>query len=300
MDYLRTIYTSRSGLFQQATVKGLLSSHLWMSSRRESFCGHHQDVYQMYFYRSIMTLKKTKCFRNLFSGPYYFGPDHQSHLYPPLLDSQLDLVGLSVKDLTYEKMKALLTSDYPDVDLVFIKDHPYCLPESLYQDLISGEFANFIHTFLMRDPERALYSNYKASICQQLIGSNLNPPGGGFYEMNKFYNFIKKKQGITPVVVDAADLQAHPEEMMKSYCKVVGIPFDPNMTSWEPVPLHVHYKILVGWNQQVNQSTGFVKIKPGEQKPIPLHELPSDVLKCIEDSRVYYTEMRNDCIKPLF
>jgi len=244
-----------------------------------------------------MTLKRTKCFRNLFSGPYYFGPDRQSHLYPPLLDSQLDLEGLSVKDLTYENMKALLTSD---VDLIFIKDHPYCLPESLYQDLISGEFVNFIHTFLIRDPERALYSNYKASTCQQLIGSNLNPPGGGFYEMNKFYNFIKKKQGITPVIVDAADLQAHPEETMKSYCKVVGIPFDPNMTSWEPVPLRVHYKVLVGWNQQVNQSTGFVKIKPGEQKPIPLHELPSDVVKCIEDSRAYYTEMKNDCIKPLF
>jgi len=249
------------------------------------------------FYRSIMTLKKTKCIRNLFSGPYYFGPYRQSHLYPPLLDSQLDLEGLSVKDLIYEKMKTILTSDYPDM---FIKDHPYCLPESLYQDLVSGEFANFIHTFLIRDPERALYSNYKASVNQQLIGSNLNPPGGGFYEVNKFYNFVKQKQGTTPVIVDAADLQMYPDETMKSYCEAVGIPFDQNMTSWEPIPLHVHYKVLVGWNQQVNQSTGFVKIKPEEQKPVPLHELPSNVVKCIEDSHVYYKEMRKDCIKPLF
>ncbi|XP_065897382.1 uncharacterized protein [Dysidea avara] len=253
------------------------------------------------FCRSIETLKKTKCIRNLFSGPYYFGPNHPCHIYAPLLDSQLDLEGLSVKDLTYEQMKALVTADYPDVDLVFIKDHPHCLPESLYQDLISGAFASFIHTFLIRDPERALYSNYKASLSQQLIGSNLDPPSGGFNEMYKFYNFIKEKQGTTPVIVDAADLQTHPDETMRSFCKAVGICFDSNMMSWEPAPFHGHYNVWkADWHQQVSQSTGFIKTKPGEQKPVPLYEMPSDVVKCIEDSRVYYTEMRKDCIKPLF
>jgi len=253
------------------------------------------------FYRSIETLKKTKSFRNLFSGPYYFGPNRQCHIYAPLLDSQLDLEGLSVKDLTYEHMKALLTADYTNVDLVFLKDHPHCLPESLYQDLITGTFANFIHTFLIRDPQRALYSNYKASLKQQLIGSSLDPPGGGFYEMYKFYNFIKEKQGTIPVMVDVTDLQMHPNETMKGYCKAVGIPFDPNMMSWEPAPFHFHYKVWkTDWYQQLTQSTGFIKTKPEEQKPIPLQELPCDVVKCIEDSRVYYTEMKKDCIKPLF
>jgi len=253
------------------------------------------------FCHSIEALKKVKSFRNLFSGPYYFGPNHPCRLYPPLLDSQLDLEGLSVKDLSYEQMKELLSAEYPDVNLVFLKDHPHCLPESLYQDLITGRFADFIHTFLIRDPERALYSNYKASLRQPLIGSNLDPPGGGFCEVYKFYSFIKEKQGTIPVIIDGTDLQMYPDETMKSYCKAVGIPFEPKMMSWEPAPFNIHYKVWkADWYQQLNQSTGFIKTKPGEQKPVPLHELPSDVVKCIEDSRVYYTEMTKHCIKPLF
>ena len=68
------------------------------------------------FVRSIMTLiKKTKCFKEVFCGPYYFGPSHCSDLYPKLQDFELDMEGLSAKDLTYETIMKLLTTEYPDV-----------------------------------------------------------------------------------------------------------------------------------------------------------------------------------------
>ncbi|XP_065882666.1 uncharacterized protein [Dysidea avara] len=142
------------------------------------------------FHRSLQTLKRTKHFRVLFCGPHYFGPNHCANYYPELKDSELDLEGLSVKDLTMETMKNLLTADYPDVDLVFSKEFAYCLPESSYQELISGKFASFTYTFLIRDPTRAMYSNYKGFAAPQLNAVCMDPPGGGFYELYKFYNFI--------------------------------------------------------------------------------------------------------------
>jgi len=251
------------------------------------------------FFRSIMTLKKTKCFKEAFCGPYYFGPNRCSDLYPRLQDFEFNMEGLSTKDLTYKTIMNLLIAEYPDVNVVFTKEFAYCVPESMYQDFISGKFANFTHTFLIRDPERALYSNYRAFLKCHSQRDYLDPPNGGFYELYKLYNFIKEKTGATPAMVDALDLQTHPDETMKAYCEAVGIPFDPNMTSWELGPVICYYKIWVeNWNSEINQSTGFIKIKPEDQKPVPLHELPSEVVKCIEDSRVYYMEMRKDCIKP--
>ena len=71
------------------------------------------------------------------------------------------------------------------MDLVFTKEFVYYVPESMYQDLISRKFANFTHT-LIWDPERALYSNYKAFLKFHPQRDHLDPSNGGFYELYKF------------------------------------------------------------------------------------------------------------------
>ena len=250
------------------------------------------------FYRSITTLKKTKTFFELYSGVYHFGPNRCSEMYPQLLDSELTLEGLSVSDLTYDTAKRLTVADYPDVDIVFTKELACYLPESMYEDMVSGKFEDVIHTFLIRDPERALYSNYKALLKHQVQGSYLDPPEGGFNELYKFYNFIKERKGVSPVVVNASDLQTRPGETMKCYCEAVGIPFDPKMITWEPGPFNISYAPWNSWMNSVFQSSGFVKIKPEEQTPVPLHELPTEVVKYMEKNKMFYEEMQKACIKP--
>jgi len=109
------------------------------------------------FYRSMTKLKRAKCFQEVFAGPYYFGPKRRSDRYERngrISDVGLDLEGLNVNELTYDRIKKILVSDYPNVDLVFTKELVYNLPESLYPDMISERFAEFTHTFLIRDPER--------------------------------------------------------------------------------------------------------------------------------------------------
>jgi len=261
------------------------------------------------FHRSITTLKKTKWFLEVFTGIHYFSPsDSRFDLSPKVqADSEIPqgfyVEGVtSVKDLTYEAMMNLLSADYPDVDLVFSKEFAFCLPETMWEDMVTGKFANAIHTFLIREPERVLYSNYSTGKPAYLkVQPCVDPPGGGLYELYDFYKFIKEKRGAAPVVVDATDLQAHPDETMKSYCEAVGILFDPNMTSWDQGfsdPFAYSFWEQ-HWFSTIKQSTGFIKTKPEEQKPAPLHELPSQLLKWIEETRVQYTEMRKDRIKPL-
>ena len=59
----------------------------------------------------------------------------------------------------------------------------------------------------------------------------------------------------------------------------MGILFDPNMTSWEQdFTSPFTYKIWKDeWYVEIIQTSGFIKIKPEEQKPVPLDELPSEI-----------------------
>ena len=151
---------------------------------------------------------------------------------------------------------------------------------------------------MIRDPERAIYSNYKAILKDQVGETTLDPSEVGFIELHKLYNFIQEKKSARPIVVDAIDLQTHPDETMKSYCEAVGIQFDPNMTTWEKGSTENRYKLWSPvWYSTVDQSTGFIKIKPEEQKPVPLHELPQEVIKYIDESHFCYEEMKKACLK---
>ena len=205
-------------------------------------------------------------------------------------------------DLTYDGVKTMLLADYPGMDLVFSKEMAFCLPESMYLEISSGmQFAErFTHSFLIRDPERAIYSYYKG-ICSEGDQSflDLSEIGLFYSKLYKLYNFLKEKKGINPVVIDVTDLLTHPDETMKSYCEAVGIQFDPNMISWELGRFDPRYKVWSSkiWHS-VLQSTGFIKINPGEQKPVPINDLPREIQKCIEDSRFYYEELKKARLKP--
>ena len=247
------------------------------------------------FLCSISTLKNTKHFHELFSGPHYFGPERRNVRFPP----DINFGDFSANELTYDSSKRALLEDYPNTQLVFAKEMAYCLPESMWDELISGKFRDFTHTFLIRDPERAIYSNYQAILKDKVGDAALDPSEVGFTELYKLYTFIKKKRGINPVVVDAFDLQTHPVETMKSYCEAVGIQFDPNMIKWEKGTSEKWCKLWsTAWFSAVDKSSGFIKINPAEQKAVPLNELPPDVIKFIEESRTYFDEMKMACLQP--
>ena len=251
------------------------------------------------FYRSMATLKKTKIFQELFSVAYYYGPQRTNDMWLKQTDVQINIEGLSTDDFTYDNVIKILLADYQGLDLVFAKEHAHCLPEAMYEDILEGGLSDFIHTFLIRDPERALYSNYK-TLLNSSVESLLDPPNGGLYDLYKLFRFIKEKKGVTPIVIDAKDLQTHPDETMKLYCEATKIQFDPKMTSWAPGPCPGQYEAWTSFNSVINQSSGFIKTNPEQQQPVPLNELPTEVVKHIEINRLQYKQIQQFCIKPVF
>ena len=160
---------------------------------------------------------------------------------------------------------------------------------------------DIIHTFLIREPERAVYSRYKviASAHNYLgyDGFDIQETLHGYHDLLKLYNLVKERLGRPPVVIDATDLQAYPDEMMKKYCDSIGIQYEPHMTTWEPCPTP-GLDIWAEFHTKIKASSGFIRIKPEEQKPVPLDQLPKEVVQCIDECRPSYEAMLGACIKP--
>ena len=57
------------------------------------------------------------------------------------------------------------------------------------------------------------------------------PAKYGFEEHYDLYQHLIS-QGIKPLVIDADDLQRHPESIMSQYCSAVGIPFTKELLKW--------------------------------------------------------------------
>ena len=58
---------------------------------------------------------------------------------------------------------------FTDVSTVFVKDMAYYLVNRL--DSVNSLPKNYVHTFLLRDPHKAIYSLYKMSLNTQLTGA---------------------------------------------------------------------------------------------------------------------------------
>jgi len=241
------------------------------------------------FERAIMTLSNTKIFHEPYSNAYYFGPERQSDRYAS--------TPVKPKE-TYRYVKSLLCKDYDGIDVIFSKDMAYCV-ENKYSIFLDEDLKEFKHTFLIRDPNKAIPSLYQASTNPKLTGWNyFDPIEAGFRQMYELYDFVRENLDDNPVIVDADDLLDQPDEIMKSYCNDVRIPYEPHMTSWEPGPIP-DWDVWSGWHENALKSSGFTpRIKKNAQaKPQPNH--PEEVLKAIEEAMPHYTYLASRKIVPL-
>ena len=245
------------------------------------------------FYTSMTTLKSTsiKCFFELFNYPYYFGPTATTEL--AVKPDYLHI------EPTYAAVTQALLQQYPGVDIVFAKELPKYLPpkDSFQYQQVLQELGDAQHTFLIRDPARVAYSQHKAFVKKPF---GYETESLGWQELYDMYNYITKTLGKSTIVINAADLQNSPEEMMKLYCEAIEIPFEPHMTSWEAgkVDLKMPVKDWDKYCETLYTSSGFIKTSYSEQKPVPLHELPAEMMRKIDLCQPYYEEMLPACVKP--
>ncbi|XP_072017163.1 uncharacterized protein [Amphiura filiformis] len=181
---------------------------------------------------------------------YYFGPEgkkttdaRMSKIYDNFLEKTND-VGTDKVDLakgfvpdtcTYDWVKQTLEADYPGKKIVFCKDASYTL-DGQYDRLPQG----YQHTFIIRHPYK-LYKSWRILVQRFLqlqepfnfheLPEPVCQPKYGLEEHYELYQYLMN-QGMNPIVIDADDLQRHPESIMRKYCAVVGIPFTEDLLQW--------------------------------------------------------------------
>jgi len=105
------------------------------------------------------------------------------------------------------------------------------------------------HTFLIRHPVETIASYHAlnpAVRCDQIGAENLH----------EIHRRTAEVTGTDPVLLDAADLVADPDGMVRAYCRQVGIPFLPGALSWSAGE-RGEWRTTARWHLDASASTGF-------------------------------------------
>ncbi|KAJ8030641.1 hypothetical protein HOLleu_27109 [Holothuria leucospilota] len=233
-----------------------------MSSRAETTADPFHRIFLWCNPRSLSTVfeKCVSCMdgADVWHEPYLFSLEnyimsrpHLSQKYPHMKLSRRMQDEASVKDggtlqpssvFRYDWVKEQLEKPLkPGKTFRFVKDLPVA---------IDGHFDKlpqvpFKHTFIIRNPLRSAPSfrnlflkllDYQGDVDQFDMNSR-NP----FWSIDipvpdrlcALWQYVRYNIEPNPVVIDADDLQNHPEQILRKYCEAVGIPFKMSYLSWD-------------------------------------------------------------------
>jgi hypothetical protein len=106
------------------------------------------------------------------------------------------------------------------------------------------------HGFLIRDPRSML-----VSLGEKLDDFDLLATG--LPQQVEIFDYVVRSTGQVPPVIDAAELLAAPEPMLRALCAVLDVEFSPRMLSWPPGPRPTDGAWAKYWYERVERSTGF-------------------------------------------
>jgi hypothetical protein len=78
----------------------------------------------------------------------------------------------------------------------------------------------------------------------------------GFESQYEVYSAVRRLAACHPVVIDAEDLVARPEAIVRAYCSKVGIDFIPQSLTWRAGD-RPEWLRSQRWHAEVASSTGF-------------------------------------------
>lgn len=106
------------------------------------------------------------------------------------------------------------------------------------------------NAFLIRRPDKVL-----ASYDQKRPAPSLADIG--IAQQAELFQRMLEQNGAPPPVIDADDVQAAPEPMLRALCGALGVSFDPAMLAWPAGPRQSDGIWARHWYDSVWQSTGF-------------------------------------------
>ena len=170
----------------------------------------------------------------------------------------------------WRKAAAWLTGPVPEGRAIFYQKHMthHLLPE-MERDWLGA----LTHCFLIRDPREVITSYLKKN--QDPTVEDL-----GFIQQAEIFDWVRKRTGAVPPVLNARDILNAPESMLRQLCESLGVAFTPAMLSWEPGLRATDGVWAKHWYPEVETSTGF---RPYSPKPDPIPERLQGVYEqCLE------------------
>ncbi len=149
-----------------------------------------------------------------------------------------------------------------------------------------GWIAGLSNAFLIREPASVVASFTKVAGEPRLEET-------GLPQQVELFLAEWHRTGRTPPVIDAADVLAAPETMLKKLCANVGVSFDPAMLQWKSGPHATDGIWARHWYASVWTTTGFGK--PSDQPP---PEVPASFQGLLAEARRLYGIMHAHRLRP--
>ncbi|XP_033639028.1 uncharacterized protein LOC117299587 [Asterias rubens] len=150
----------------------------------------------------------------------------------------------SPSDNTFSWVKDTLEGQHEGARFVIVKDTPLSLKLAGRDwDTIPQGYQ---HTFLIRNPSKTYPSLQRANEEYKPPGlmdetavkdwqdEQFETMGGDFKSISDLYDYVTDNNlDPNPFIMDADDLIAYPDIVLKAYCRATGIPFSMKMVEWE-------------------------------------------------------------------
>ena len=110
--------------------------------------------------------------------------------------------------------------------------------------------ASLSNCFLIREPRDVIASYIK---------KNHDPTAEdlGFPQQVEIFDFVRKRTGAIPPVIDAADVLEDPRRTLTLLCETLGVEFSETMLSWPPGLRDTDGVWAKHWYTEVASSSGF-------------------------------------------
>lgn len=179
------------------------------------------------------------------------------------------------------KVVARLTGEVPEGKAIFYQKQ---MTHHLLPDVDRAWLGEVTNCFLIRDPREMLTSLLKFLPSPTLADT-------GMPQQVEIFDYVRKKTGGVPPVIDAKDVLADPPRMLAALCEAIGVEFSPAMLSWPPGRRDTDGVWGKYWYAEVEKSSTFRPYKPKDE-PVPpqLRSLADECVSLYE--QLYRHRMR--------
>ena len=119
----------------------------------------------------------------------------------------------------------------PDANALVVKEMPYQVGDAF--PILAGLATRGV-VFLLRDPRQNIASRMEMK--EEVGDSPVFPLVESGWELLAGQVAAAEALGVPSMIVDTNEFRNHPEPIMAQVCERLGLPFDPSMLTWNPLP----------------------------------------------------------------